>query len=198
MSKYYAVKVGFEPGIYKDWETAKKQVDKYRGAIYKSFRREDEALMFMDNGNKIVVLKDDIDVLVYTDGSCVNNVGGYGIIIIENPSVDIKNNIHKEYNGYVPYELCTNNVAELYAIYQVLIILSNDNCKKIMIRTDSKYCINVLTIKKEPIKNVQLIKNNFNLLKSFTNIEFNHVYGHNHEYYNEKTDKLANAGRLLI
>ncbi|MGL5752891.1 MAG: viroplasmin family protein [Paraclostridium sp.] len=44
--KYYAVKVGRKPGIYNTWDECKSQVDKFGGAIYKSFKTVEEAQKF--------------------------------------------------------------------------------------------------------------------------------------------------------
>ncbi|MCM8820258.1 MAG: hypothetical protein NC925_05630, partial [Candidatus Omnitrophica bacterium] len=48
------------------------------------------------------------EFIIYTDGSCVNEVGGYGFVTTRG---------HKE-NGKVPSSPTTNNVAELYAIQE--------------------------------------------------------------------------------
>lgn len=45
-NKYYAVKVGKKPGIYKTWDECKEQVNKFPGAIYKSFKTLEEAEKF--------------------------------------------------------------------------------------------------------------------------------------------------------
>lgn len=44
--KFYAVKVGKKPGVYLTWDECKKQVDKFSGAIYKSFKTLEEAESF--------------------------------------------------------------------------------------------------------------------------------------------------------
>ena len=44
--KYYAVRIGREPGIYLTWDDCKAQVDKFPGAIYKSFKTMEEAEKF--------------------------------------------------------------------------------------------------------------------------------------------------------
>ena len=41
--KFYAVKKGRTPGVYLTWEDAKKQVDGYSGAEYKSFAKITDA-----------------------------------------------------------------------------------------------------------------------------------------------------------
>ena len=48
-SKFYAVKRGLKPGIYKTWEECKKQVLNFPGARYKSFKTLLEAQQFMTN-----------------------------------------------------------------------------------------------------------------------------------------------------
>ena len=41
--KYYAVRKGIKPGIYKDWNTCKAMVTGFSGAQYKSFTTLQEA-----------------------------------------------------------------------------------------------------------------------------------------------------------
>lgn len=45
--KYYAVKVGKKPGIYRTWDTCRAVVHGYPGAVYKSFKTLGEAEAFM-------------------------------------------------------------------------------------------------------------------------------------------------------
>lgn len=46
-SKYYAVRAGRTPGIYRTWEDCKKMVHGFPGAIYKSFSTLEEAKTFV-------------------------------------------------------------------------------------------------------------------------------------------------------
>ena len=46
-SKYYAVRKGIVPGIYRTWDECKEQVNKFPGAEYKSFKTEEEARTYM-------------------------------------------------------------------------------------------------------------------------------------------------------
>jgi ribonuclease H-related protein len=48
MSKYYAVKQGYKIGIFDNWEECKESVNGFKGAQYKSFRSEEEALKYLD------------------------------------------------------------------------------------------------------------------------------------------------------
>lgn len=47
MGKYYAVKIGKVPGIYKSWAECEIQVKGYKGAQYKSFTDEKEAYQYL-------------------------------------------------------------------------------------------------------------------------------------------------------
>ncbi|MDF7638140.1 ribonuclease H family protein [Lactobacillus sp. ESL0791] len=46
--KFYAVKKGRIPGIYRSWDAAKKQVDGFSGAEYKSFSKITDATAYLD------------------------------------------------------------------------------------------------------------------------------------------------------
>ncbi|KAJ5272815.1 Ribosomal protein L9/RNase H1 N-terminal [Penicillium angulare] len=51
-SKYYAVKVGFKPGIYYGWPECLAQITGYKGAIFQSFLSHEDATAFL-NGTKL-------------------------------------------------------------------------------------------------------------------------------------------------
>ncbi len=48
--KFYAVRVGRTPGIYLSWDTCRKNIDGFSGAVYKSFKTKAEAEAFMGGG----------------------------------------------------------------------------------------------------------------------------------------------------
>lgn len=48
MTKYYAVKKGRTPGIYRSWDEAKRQIDGFSNAEYKSFESFSEAAQYVD------------------------------------------------------------------------------------------------------------------------------------------------------
>lgn len=126
---------------------------------------------------------------VFTDGSCIRDVCGYGVRI-HCEGMSIIYNKH----GKIKNEKQTNQVAELYAIYKGLkcLFLLKILCKKIEIYTDSMYCINSLTCwakiwKKnnwltscgKPVQNLNLIKKIEKTIKKFNcPIEFFHVKAH--------------------
>ena len=80
-NKFYAVKKGVKPGIYKTWNECKAQVLKFKGAIYKSFNSLSEAQQYMniksDEGKKS-------EAFAYIDGSFNKDkhIYGYGGFIM--------------------------------------------------------------------------------------------------------------------
>lgn len=85
MAKYYAVKQGRNPGIYSSWDECKKQVEKYKGAIYKSFTSLDEAKNFI----KEEKIEFDGGLIAYVDGSynVKSKEYGFGCVLIEDQKV---------------------------------------------------------------------------------------------------------------
>ena len=45
--KFYAVKKGLKTGIFRTWAECKESVDGYSGAVYKSFKTQQEAYAFL-------------------------------------------------------------------------------------------------------------------------------------------------------
>jgi ribonuclease HI len=231
MSKYYAVAKGKNPGIFQTWEEAKSMVNGFPGAKYKSFKTYQEAQDYINGynnnvtGERLITNKttsiaqsapvkqiieppkiNETKIVVYTDGSCVDKIGGLGYIII-NKGV-ITNNSAK-----VPMYPCTNQIAELYAIYVAIYSLINSYRDEIIkngfiIYTDSMYSIGCLTewhhtwsrngwinSKGEAVANKELIQAILYISKDLI-IEYRHVRGHKGNYYNELADRLANDGRI--
>ena len=54
MAKYYAVRQGVKPGIYKTWEDCQMQVKGYKGAEYKSFKNISEAEEYVFGKAKVI------------------------------------------------------------------------------------------------------------------------------------------------
>ena len=80
-TKYYAVKLGYNPGIFTTWKETQEQVNGYSGAVYKSFSTIEEAeeyLLAGDNSdNKIAndsnsaITNKDIDFRIYKEPKCI-------------------------------------------------------------------------------------------------------------------------------
>ncbi len=55
--KFYAVVVGYTPGIYKDWDSCKKSICGCSGQKYKGFSTEEEAIAwYRDNGGDMAII----------------------------------------------------------------------------------------------------------------------------------------------
>ena len=190
---YYSVFKGFNKGIYKSWKECEKEVKGYKGAIYKKFKLESDAILFLNNGVK----KEETNIIkVYTDGSCINNgkkesKAGIGIFFGD----EDKRNVSRKLN----LERVTNNIAELSALSEALSILKNES-NDVIIYTDSKYCILCCTsygdkqrLKdwSDNIPNKDLVMEVYNKYREKDNIRLEYVMGHSNIYENEMADKLA-------
>ena len=134
-------------------------------------------------------------ITVYTDGSCLGNlgVGGWALVLKSESQ-------HLSHYGYE--KETTNNRMELTAAIKALEFLSKDN-EPITIITDSNYLKNGInnwitnwkknnwkTANKKPVKNkdLWLILDDQTSLK---NIIWNWVKGHSTDKYNNEADELA-------
>ena len=207
---YYSVFKGFNKGIYRSWKECEREVKGYKGAIYKKFKLEIEAIDFLNNGR----LKDDkSDFLkVYTDGSCINNgkrrdvSAGYGVFFGEGDP----RNLAEPYR-----DRPTNNRAELFAIIRAIEIIEPQLKlgKKVIIYTDSEYSLKTYTVyaqkwkiknwKKSdgsPVKNLELVKRGYELYSTYSKIlTLKKVKAHTGasdpmSVGNDWADRLANIG----
>jgi len=148
------------------------------------------------------------NLIVFTDGSCLRNgrVGAVGGIGIHFPDRELKD-ISKTFKGP-----CTNQKTELYAILQALRYI-HTNLKmsryRIIVKTDSMYCINCVTkwaegwidngwIKQDgkPVANRELIEKVYKYYAKYF-IILDHVSAHTggddyDSIGNEIADDLAN------
>lgn len=208
-SKFYAVRKGKIPGIYTDWNETSKQVSGFQGAEHKSFTTIREAQEWMNGQNTAPILSKPTPTVpsknmtrsdktvIYTDGSCQKELAGWAYVV-----VGVNGEITKESNGYLEEIPSTNNRAELSAIYFALEDIPGD----LVINTDSQYSINSITqwakgwaargwitSQGKPVENQDLIKEILRI-QGNRNIEYNHVYGHQGNVYNERCDVLAKEG----
>ena len=209
LKKFYAVAKGIKPGIYNTWNDAKKQVDGFSGAIFKSFTSMTEAEDWLKENSDRTILsnkeesrstgthshKSD-EIIIYTDGGSLGNPGpgGYGIVKIYGDSIE------EIYGGF---RLTTNNRMELMGVIAALRILKEKD-QKITIYTDSSYVVNGITkgwakswrknnwIKpdKKPAINSDLWGELLDLIEPLK-INFVWVKGHAGNKYNERCDELA-------
>jgi ribonuclease HI len=144
----------------------------------------------MSKGKKIVI---------YTDGSSINNPGkgGLGIVLL----YIVDGNIKKKKEYKEGYRYTTNNRMELLAVIKALDLL-NDSAKELPIEiyTDSQYVSKAINegwifgwVQKnfKGVKNPDLWKKLLARLNKFKNVKFIWVKGHNNNALNETCDRLA-------
>lgn len=134
-------------------------------------------------------------VVIYTDGSCIDNPGkgGYGVVLIYK-------NHRKELSG--GFRLTTNNRMEIWATIRALQELK-EKCT-VTLYTDSQYVVNSIMKgwakkwqqngwkrnKKEKAKNPDLWQQLLQLCQ-YHQVTFKWVKGHAGHQENERCDQLA-------
>lgn len=89
-TKFYAVRKGKKPGIYRTWPEAQKQIMGFSGAEFKSFPTEREAQDFITPPEQVEVDWAAADTIeAYVDGSFdrISNRYSYGVVIVKNGEV---------------------------------------------------------------------------------------------------------------
>lgn len=165
--KFYVVWVGRETGVFTNWSDAKKQVDRFPQAKYKSFPTRKEAETAYSSGRErkssvkysqsrptsrakkqlevgaATPSKQNADVTIYCDGGCDPNPGqaGSGLAVYHEGRLS-----ELWYGLYNPQG--TNNTAELNALHQSLLIAKEAIAQgqSVQIFCDSQYAINCITV----------------------------------------------------
>ncbi len=158
--KFYVVWSGRRTGVFNDWASAQRVVDKYAGARFKSFPTRAEAEQAFARGadsgtavNKAATKRGSAPdsereaahssrqfyVLIYCDGACDPNPGnaGSGIVLYRDGRL-----AQLWYGLYNP--IGTNNTAELNALYHALRMAKTEIKKghTVQVCSDSAYAIN--------------------------------------------------------
>ncbi|MBI3063974.1 MAG: viroplasmin family protein [Deltaproteobacteria bacterium] len=134
--KFYVVWSGRQTGVFTDWATTQRAVDKYAGARFKSFPTRAQAEQAFgrgghagispktasrqktsapDNERRAAHRSQQFDVSIYCDGACEPNPGnaGSGIVVYRAGKL-----AQLWFGLYNP--MGTNNTAELNALYHAL------------------------------------------------------------------------------
>jgi len=124
-------------------------------------------------------------ISIYADGACQPNPGKCGIGALLRYG-----KFEKEISEYIGEG--TNNVAELTAIKVALEAIKRKDIP-VVIYTDSRYAVDVLTGEKIAHTNTDLVVDLTYLMCSFDDINIHWIKGHNGNPYQERADQLANA-----
>lgn len=89
--KYYAVRKGINPGIYKDWNTCKAMVTGFSGAQYKSFTTLQEAEAYIKEDAETAQAGKEPEVYAFVDGSFnqKTHVYGYGGFLVHDGAKEV-------------------------------------------------------------------------------------------------------------
>ena len=127
-----------------------------------------------------------IDISIYTDGSCLGNTtgspGGWAAILV-----------HPKKELVLQGCDCstTNNRMELTAVIEAIAKL-NKPCN-VTVYTDSTYVIAGYH-SANPKKNLDLIQSLYAVVENgHHTLNFQHIYGHTGNAYNERCDRIAKA-----
>ncbi len=218
--KFYVVWAGRETGIFTDWGSCKRSIDKFSGARYKSFPTRAEAESAFGgaagSGGRPAVRKKaasatksvtslpkmgNTDIEIFCDGGCDPNPGkaGSGTAVYRDGKL-----AELWYGLFNPKG--TNNTAELNALYQSLLIAEEGikNQKTVTVYCDSMYSINCISLWayswkkkgwKKPtgeIKNLEIIKESHELYERIKgDLTLLHVKAHAGIEGNELADRMT-------
>ena len=211
--KYYVVWAGRQTGIFTDWPTAQRAVDKFAGARFKSFSAREEAeRAFNDSAarnqrekigaqRRAALAAHPCDVSIYCDGACEPNPGhaGSGIVVYRNGKL-----AQLWFGLYNP--MGTNNSAELNALYHALCMAEAEigGGHTVEVCSDSAYSIHCIQRWapgwekrgwKKPggeIKNLEIIQDCYAIYRRINKVlHLTHVAAHVGTEGNELADRMA-------
>jgi ribonuclease HI len=198
LESFYAVFNGKEGDkIYSSWDEAgSKGITGAKGCKHRKFSSKEDAEHFILNKGSLLEKEQDKDsIVIYTDGTCRDGIGGYGVWFGDN---------HK-LNAFERFENINSQISELCGVIKALELLNDHHPPNTpsIIRTDSNYVVASINNwipriwepegwKEKPKKNKDLMKRLWNLYTSRQNCRVEKVKGHSGDYGNEKSHTLAN------
>lgn len=194
--KYYSVYKGKSgsPKIFRTWDECKKEVAGVSGAIYKSFKTEEEAIEFLkvnsENKNlNNLDLKDEI--IVFVDGSFIESKGNYsyGLVVVKDNEVIYKENGVGDNKEAITHR---NVAGEVLGATKAVIYAEENNIKEITIAFDYQGIESwALGFWK---RNTSLTENYHQFMKDKMKkikVRFKKIKGHSGDKYNDLADELA-------
>jgi ribonuclease HI len=222
--KFYVVWSGWQTGVFTDWRTTQRAVDKYAGARFKSFPTRAEAEQAFGRGGyaispetpgnskgstpdgkrRAVHTAHRFDVSIYCDGACEPNPGNAGSGIVVYRAGELAQLWFGLYNP-----MGTNNSAELNALCHALRMAEAEikTGNTVEVCSDSAYSINCIRSwapnwekkgwKKSggEIKNLEIIQDCYTIYRRIEEeLNLTHVAGHAGTEGNELADRMAMLG----
>lgn len=188
MSKFYAVRKGRTPGIYRTWPEAQREVTGFKGAEFKSFKTSEEAEAYMNDSEQEIVLD---GLIAYVDGSYDKRTkrAGFGVVLIDNNEV-IKE-VREEIN-IDPEDNLWNVTAEIEGVLFAVNYAIDNGYEKIHVYYDyaglEKWAKKEWRANKKTTKRYQ---DTMQELMQQIKVDFIKVAAHTGDFYNERADDLA-------
>lgn len=199
--KYYAVYRGKSgaPKIFTSWDECKKEVIGFKGAIYKSFPTEKEAIDFIAiNGGSKLNCKIEEETLegglhIYVDGSFSVDKGNYsyGLVALENGEVIFEDNGL----GFDKEAIALRNVSgEVLGAQKAVEFAINRGYKEVTIAYDYQGVESWAIGTWKRNNRITSEYNSFMQEKmKMIKINFKKIKGHSGDKYNDIADKLAKS-----
>lgn len=190
--KFYAVRKGYNAGVYNTWDECKKQVNGFSGAEYKSFQTLDEANDYIGSKKEIELDSNDF-VKAYVDGSYEHAIRQYGsgVVILKDGVVEKTYSVKGSEASLVGMR---NVAGEIEASKIAMKYCIDNNIKSLKLYFDyegiEKWCTGVWKTNKEGTIEYKKFYDN---IKENLAVEFIKVKAHSGDKYNEEADKLAKA-----
>ena len=190
--KYYAVRAGRKPGIYRTWPEAQKQVSGFKNAQYRSFKTKKEAEAFIQPMPKKASTATDAEtVIAYVDGSFDKKTNRYsfGAALIQNNEV-IQTLTRV---GNTPkYQGSRQIAGEVFGAIHAIHWAIEQGFKKIIVHYDylgiEKWALGEWRANKDVSKDYI---ETYQKLAPKIDVEFVKVKAHSGIEYNELADQLA-------
>lgn len=188
MSKFYAVRKGRTPGIYRTWPEAQREVTGFKGAEFKSFKTSEEAEAYMNDSEQEIVLD---GLIAYVDGSYDKRTkrAGFGAVLIDNNEV-IKE--ASEETNIDPEDNLWNVTAEIEGVLFAVNYAIDNGYEKIHVYYDyaglEKWAKKEWRANKKTTKRYQ---DTMEELMKQIQVDFIKVAAHTGDFYNERADDLA-------
>lgn len=211
--KYYSVYKGKSgvPKIFTSWDECKKEVTGVKGAIYKSFKTEAEAIEFLhlnaQSGGSSAIKKDEVGVssdeeflnsglIIFVDGSFMLEKGNYsyGLVAVNNGEVIYEDSGIGEDSSAIALRNVSGEV--MGAMKAVEFALKN-NYKEVTIVFDYQGVESWAIGTWKRNNKITMSYNEFmqDKMKEIK-INFRKVKGHSGDKFNDLADKLAKSALM--
>lgn len=187
--KYYAIRKGRNTGIYSSWEEARKQVENFSGAEYKSFANYEDAKAYLEGKDECSCPDLDEDaMLAYVDGS-YDEVCGSGVVICYENGKERYYFWSDDQNFSESSNITGEIMAALFAMNYAL----KEGAKRLILKFDLEGLEKWATEEyKTRTVITRIYKYYYELFrKKGLEIIFEKVSGHSGDFCNEEADKLA-------